>query len=101
MSARLVFAGLIFVAAPAAASETITYQYDALGRLVKVARSGTVNNGANACYTYDPANNRTNVNSAPNADCTFGGGGMAQAKPPAPKDQPSQSSGAANGAPHR
>ena len=51
----------ISMALPAAASETITYSYDALGRLIQVARSGSVNNGASASYSYDPANNRTNV----------------------------------------
>lgn len=50
------------VAAAAWASETITYKYDARGRLVKVERSGTVNNGVKATYTYDKADNRTNVN---------------------------------------
>jgi YD repeat-containing protein len=43
------------------ASETVTYTYDAKGRLVKVERSGTVNNGVKAEYTHDKANNRTNV----------------------------------------
>jgi chitinase len=51
----------LLTAVPAAASETVTYVYDPLGRLVQVARSGTVNNGATACYTYDPASNRSNV----------------------------------------
>jgi len=61
MKARLVFALLLMASAPARASETITYTYDALGRLVQVTRAGTVNNGASATYSYDPANNRTNV----------------------------------------
>jgi hypothetical protein len=43
-------------------SETITYTYDARGRLVKVERSGTVNNNVSASYSYDKADNRTNVN---------------------------------------
>ena len=77
MRAIPTFALLLFGAAPAVASETIAYQYDALGRLTKVSRTGTVNNGANACYTYDPANNRTNVTASPSADCTAGGGGGA------------------------
>lgn len=42
-------------------SETIYYSYDALGRLQKVSRSGTINNGVSSCYTYDPASNRSNV----------------------------------------
>ena len=56
------------IAAAAVASETITYTYDARGRLVKVERSGTVNNNVSASYTYDKADNRTNVNVvSPNA----------------------------------
>jgi YD repeat-containing protein len=44
----------------ASAAETITYTYDARGRLVKVERTGTVNNGVTTNYTIDKANNRTN-----------------------------------------
>jgi uncharacterized protein involved in exopolysaccharide biosynthesis len=51
----------IGVAALASASETINYSYDAKGRLVKVTRSGSVNNNVTANYTYDKADNRTNV----------------------------------------
>lgn len=60
---RLTIAGiaLLALASGSFASETITYAYDALGRLVQVARSGTVNDGVNASYSYDPADNRTNV----------------------------------------
>jgi hypothetical protein len=50
------------VAAAAYASETITYTYDARGRLVRVARTGSVNNNVSANYTYDKGDNRTNVN---------------------------------------
>ena len=35
------------VAAAAMAAETITYTYDARGRLIKVVHIGTVNNGVN------------------------------------------------------
>ncbi len=42
------------------AAETITYSYDARGRLVQVARTGTVNNGVTTNYTVDKADNRTN-----------------------------------------
>lgn len=45
----------------ASASETITYSYDAKGRLVKVERGGTVNNNVKTDYTHDKADNRTNV----------------------------------------
>lgn len=48
-------------ASTAYASETISYTYDAKGRLVKVVHSGTVNNGLQTSYTHDKANNRTNV----------------------------------------
>ena len=58
----LVAAVLGAVATAATASETITYTYDARGRLVKVERSGNVNNGVKAEYKYDKADNRTNVN---------------------------------------
>jgi len=50
------------VAAAAVAAETITYTYDARGRLVKVERKGNVNNNVSAEYKYDKADNRTNVN---------------------------------------
>jgi YD repeat-containing protein len=55
-------AAALAVTAAALASETITYTYDARGRLVKVERSGTVNNGVRAEYKYDKGDNRTNVN---------------------------------------
>ncbi len=52
--------GAAVVAASAAlAAETIVYRYDARGRLVKVERSGTVNNNVVTQYTFDKANNRT------------------------------------------
>jgi len=50
------------VAIAAWASETITYTYDSRGRLVKVKREGSVNNNVSANYSYDKADNRTNVN---------------------------------------
>jgi YD repeat-containing protein len=50
------------VTAAAMASEIVTYTYDARGRLVKVERTGTVNNGTKAEYQYDKGDNRTNVN---------------------------------------
>ncbi|HYG47261.1 MAG TPA: hypothetical protein VD846_04885 [Allosphingosinicella sp.] len=60
---KLVLAVGTIVAVPALApaAETITYTYDAKGRLVKVERSGTVNNGVKAEYTHDKANNRSLV----------------------------------------
>jgi YD repeat-containing protein len=62
----LSIAGL--TAAAAVASETITNTYDARGRLVQVKHSGNVNNNVTANYTYDKADNRTNVNvTSPNS----------------------------------
>jgi hypothetical protein len=43
------------------AAETITYTYDAKGRLIRVVRTGTVNNNVTTEYTYDKANNRKTV----------------------------------------
>jgi Tfp pilus assembly protein PilV len=51
---------IILLGAAAYAAETITYTYDARGRLVKVAHSGTVNNNVVTNYSYDKADNRTN-----------------------------------------
>ena len=45
----------------ASATETVTYAYDARGRLIKVVHTGTVNNNNQACYKLDKAGNRTNV----------------------------------------
>jgi hypothetical protein len=60
---------LLLCAFPAMASETITYSYDALGRLVKVVHSGTVNNSTSSCYSYDHADNRTNVTVSTTTGC--------------------------------
>jgi hypothetical protein len=51
---------LIILGTAAYAAETITYTYDARGRLKQVAHSGTVNNNVVTNYTYDKADNRTN-----------------------------------------
>ena len=45
----------------ATAAETITYTYDAKGRLVKVVRNGTVNNNVTVDYEHDKADNRTRL----------------------------------------
>jgi YD repeat-containing protein len=58
MRAFLLLALLISV--PAQAAETITYVYDARGRLKQVVRTGTVNNGVTTTYVIDKADNRTN-----------------------------------------
>ena len=50
----------LFLSVPASAAETITYTYDARGRLKQVQRTGTVNNGVTTTYAIDKADNRTN-----------------------------------------
>lgn len=60
----LILAGVVgglLAASPAVAAETITYSYDAKGRLVKVVRTGTVNNNVTVDYEHDKANNRTRL----------------------------------------
>lgn len=52
-------AGLLLLSAPAIASETVEYTYDAQGRLVKVEHSGSVNDGVKTEYEHDDADNRT------------------------------------------
>ena len=62
-----VSAGLLFTA-PVLSAETITYTYDAKGRLVKVVRTGTVNNNVTTEYEHDKADNRSRlkVTNSPN-----------------------------------
>ena len=50
----------ILIAAPSIAQETVTYTYDALGRLIASSISGGPNNGTQTGTTFDPASNRTN-----------------------------------------
>lgn len=57
----VLLASVALAAAGANAAETITYTYDARGRLVKVVHSGTVNNNVQTEYTHDNADNRTKV----------------------------------------
>lgn len=59
--AWLLAAAVMSVGAAALATETVTYTYDARGRLIKVERSGSVNDKVKAEYKYDKAENRTNV----------------------------------------
>ncbi len=71
----------------ASASETVTYVYDAKGRLVSITHTGSVNNNVVSNYTYDAADNRTNVtvngvptgtlsSSSPTNSCTLGSNGL-------------------------
>ena len=49
------------IAVPASATETVTYTYDARGRLIKVVHTGTVNNNETTEYEHDKADNRKRV----------------------------------------
>jgi YD repeat-containing protein len=49
------------VSSAALANETISYSYDARGRLVQVQHSGSSNNGLTTTYTHDRTGNRSNV----------------------------------------
>ena len=65
-AAGIALAALAAVAA-ANASETLTYSYDARGRLVRVQHNGSVNNNVSTNYNYDKADNRSlkNTTGAP------------------------------------
>jgi YD repeat-containing protein len=53
--------GVSALGSAAYAAETITYKYDARGRLVQVVRTGVPNNAVTSTYTHDKANNRATV----------------------------------------
>ena len=62
---RFTVAAIAFglIGSTALAAETVTYTYDARGRLIKVVHTGTVNNNNQVCYKLDKAGNRINVKS--------------------------------------
>jgi hypothetical protein len=59
MVLALTAATAVLGAGAAEAAETITYTYDARGRLVQVARSGGLNGYIRTVYQLDKADNRT------------------------------------------
>jgi YD repeat-containing protein len=59
MRAFIAFAILLILGVAAYAAETITYTYDARGRLIRVSHSGSVNNNVITNYVIDKADNRT------------------------------------------
>jgi hypothetical protein len=68
MNTKAIAAGLAAVSvcanvAPASATETIIYTYDAKGRLIKVERAptSTVNKNVKTEYQHDKADNRKNT----------------------------------------
>ncbi|MEP3464579.1 MAG: hypothetical protein ABJN65_01015, partial [Parasphingorhabdus sp.] len=63
------------------AAETTTYQYDALGRLMKSAKVGGPASGTQKTTSYDPAGNRSN-------QTVTGATGGTAPPPPAPPPPP-------------
>lgn len=59
--AMRIAAVLALTGSAAGATETITYTYDARGRLVQVSHSGGPASGVTTTYSHDAANNRTRV----------------------------------------
>ena len=74
--------GAAFAAVPAFSAETITYTYDALGRLTASVSSGAVNNGLSNSIIYDPAGNRTSYG------VSGASGGVPPPPPPPPPNNP-------------
>lgn len=56
--ASLAVAAIVALAPAAYASSSVSYTYDARGRLVAVTLSGGAHSGASIQYTYDTGNNR-------------------------------------------
>lgn len=52
---------LACVLVTASNAETVTYTYDALGRLVRTSTAGGQNNGNSTAFCYDAASNRERV----------------------------------------
>jgi len=66
--------GFVLAATSSRAGETISYTYDALGRLIRTQSTGTVNNNQVRTVCYDKAGNRLEYTSkttaSPGAACT-------------------------------
>lgn len=58
---HLIAAAAALTPVVASAAETVAYTYDAKGRLIRAAHSGSVNDGVVVNYAFDQADNRTNV----------------------------------------
>lgn len=58
---HIIAAGLALLPSIASAAETVTYAYDAKGRVTQVVHTGSVNDGVVTTYALDKADNRTSV----------------------------------------
>ena len=74
---------LLSLPAIAAATETVVYAYDALGRLTGSATTGTVNGGVQTSTSFDPAGNRAGYSVS-----GVGGVGTSPPSPPPPPPSP-------------
>lgn len=103
VAARLVLATILcaLAAGPAGAQaqETISYRYDALGRLVGTTTSGSVNSGLATSISYDAAGNRQTygVTGAGAGGGGGGGGGGSVAVADSSFENPPQNGGFAYG----
>lgn len=80
-------AAIIYVLPAAAhASETVTHQYDELGRLISSTKTGGPATGSQTTTAYDPAGNRSN-------QTTSGATGGGTPPPPPPVNQPPVANG--------
>lgn len=77
---RVIVGAVVLVSASGGSAETITYTYDALGRLVKVVVAEGEAVSAQRTYEYDAADNRTRVNATGPAS-NSGNGNQTQTGP--------------------
>lgn len=85
----LLASAVLIAPAAASAGETVTYTYDALGRLVATSTSGGPNNLLSVATGYDPAGNRCQYNVSTTGGATAapcGGGGVGNQPPVAVND---------------
>ena len=59
---------IALISSTAHATETQKYRYDTKGRLIKVERTGTVNNNITTEYTHDKADNRSRLKTTGSAN---------------------------------
>lgn len=59
---RMIVGAMVLASAGTASAETITYTYDALGRMVRVEVAGGESGATQQTYEYDAAGNRKRVN---------------------------------------
>jgi hypothetical protein len=78
-SPALLSCALALCVCGAAQAETITFEYDELGRLKKTTKSGGPANGTVTSTTFDPAGNRANQTTT---GVGGGGGGTPTNQPP-------------------